>query len=91
VVRPSGSQVPVDLIAWKQEGDILIIQVKRARSPVGNAFRVAKEYHCDLQAFRAIKRPHFARTQLWLWTGCNGWRYFLVLTGGICEVSDYVA
>lgn len=91
VIRPSGAHTPEDLVAWKPGENILVVQVRRTRAPIGKAFRVARYFHRDLQALREIKQPEYARVQLWLWTDCHGWRFFLVMPGGICEVADYVA
>ena len=32
--------------------------------------------------------PPFSDRQFWIWDVWYGWRFFEVLSGGICEVDD---
>ena len=88
VFRCSGSQSPVDLIAWSQEGHPALIKTERARISVGSAAQVAKRYRGDLDALRTVILPRLALVQLWILSPPDGmWRFFTVFPGGIAEVE----
>ena len=91
VIRSAGSQSPVDLVTWQEQGHPLLVQVRRIRTPAGNPGDVARRYHDDLEGLRRIKKPYRAGVQLWVWTHREGWRIFDVMAGGICEVTADVA
>jgi hypothetical protein len=85
----SGSQSPVDLIAWSREGHPALIKTERARVSVGSAAQVAKRYCGDLDALRTVILPQLALVQLWILSPPFGsWRFFTVFPGGIAEASE---
>ncbi len=90
VIRSSGSQSPVDLIAWREHDYPIFLQIKRTRIHLTHAGKVAQTYHDDLDAFRKIICPHMGTRHLWIWEDRHSWRFFHVLQSGICEVSDVV-
>jgi len=81
----------VDLIAWRRFGRLVFIQVKRTRTPLDHPAQVIRRFHDDIEALRAMDRPYFVSMQLWLWTDLQGWRFFDIMQGGICEVASNVA
>ena len=62
----SGTQSPVDLIAWSPQGHPALIKTERARVSVGSAAQVAKRYRGDLDALRTVIQPQLALVQLWI-------------------------
>jgi Holliday junction resolvase len=87
VVQSAGSGSLPDLVAWQPQEHLLLVQAKRPRTPLLTA-AVAKRYEQDLAALRRIPLPFRASVQLWTWTERDGWRFFDVLRGGICEVKE---
>jgi len=91
VIQSAGSRSPVDLLAWHQNKSLLLVQVKRTRTPIEWPGQVVTRYHEDLEALRQVPKPYKANVQLWLWTVREGWRFYDVMQGGICEVAEDVA
>jgi Archaeal holliday junction resolvase (hjc). len=90
VIRCAASKSPVDLVAWREHEYPVFLQVKRSRVHLSDPRTVVQTYRDDIDAFRTITCPHMASRYLWVWEGRRGWRFFHVLQGGICEVSDAV-
>ena len=85
----SGSQSPIDLIAWSREGHPALIKTERTRVSVSSAAQVAKRYRGDMDALRPVILPHLARVQLWILSPPFGsWRFLTVFPGGIAEVAE---
>ncbi len=87
VLKSAGSRSPVDLVAWKDTGHPLLIQVRRSRRRLDLHTQISWMFRDDIRALQAIHLPYFASLQLWLWTDRQGWRVFEVLPGGIEEVG----
>jgi Holliday junction resolvase len=88
VLRSAGSHSPIDLVAWQDAGHPLFVQVKRSNTLLDGTARVAQTYRYDIEALRAVARPTGSTMELWVWTPHEGWRFYSILTGGICEVID---
>jgi Holliday junction resolvase len=86
VIQSAQSHLP-DLVAWRPHEHLLLVQAKRPRTPLLPA-GVAGQYEQDLAALRRIPLPFRATVQLWTWTKRDGWRFFDVFRGGICEVKE---
>ena len=88
VVRNSAVLPPVDLVAWKTGSDILFIQIRRTRRPVGNARTVADKFHTDLNHLQHMPKPRHAKVQIWLFSVKDGWKTYDVHPGGLMEAGD---
>jgi Holliday junction resolvase len=89
VIRSAGSHSPIDLVAWREKGHPLFVQVKRSNTLLDGTARVAQVYRHDIEALRTVARPTGSNVELWVWTPHEGWRFYSVLPGGICEVVHY--
>ena len=87
-VMSAGTESPVDLIAWRHGSNQILIKTERARTKFRSPTAVAGYYAGDIAALRVMTVPPFADRHLWVWDVWKGWRFFEVLTGGICEVAD---
>ena len=88
VIRSAGDRSPVDLVAWRCGGNQILIKTERARTKIQTPTAIAGHYAGDLAALRAMVVPPFSDRQFWVWDVWYGWRFFEVLSGGICEVDD---
>jgi Holliday junction resolvase-like predicted endonuclease len=89
VVRNAGSLSPIDLVAWKESGHPVFVQVKRNKTHIDGTALIAQAYRRDIEALRRMARPVGSDVELWVWTLNKGWRFYSILPGGICEVSDH--
>jgi hypothetical protein len=87
VVRNSAVLPPVDLAAWKSGGDLLLIQIRRTRRPVGNARTVAEKFHTDLKQLQQMQKPGHTIVQIWLYSVKDGWKTYDVHPGGLMEAG----
>lgn len=78
VIRAAGSHGLFDLIAWKNRVDILIIQVKRTRSPVP-----ASTYHREIASIAEAVSAERVPGDAYLWVKTTkGWIRYLITGGG---------
>ncbi len=84
----AGTTTPVDIVAWRCSGQQIHVKTERARTKLRTPAEVARCYAGDLAALRTMVVPPLAERQLWVWDVWYGWRFFDVLSGGICEVDD---
>ena len=89
VVRNAGSLSPIDLVAWQDSGHPVLIQVKRNKTHLDGTVLIAQAYRRDIEALRRMARPIGSNVELWVWTPHKGWRFYSILPGGICEVTDH--
>ena len=89
VVRNAGSLSPIDLVAWQDSGHPVLVQVKRNKTHLDGTALIAQAYRRDIEALRRMARPVGSNVELWVWTLNKGWRFYSILPGGICEVSDH--
>lgn len=85
VIHNTSILPPVDIIAWQEGGDPLLVQVRRTRRPLVNAHDVARRFHTDLGQLRGLSKPRNARLQVWLFHKLAGWKTYDVYPGGIME------
>ncbi len=78
--------VPFNLIAWRAGEPPALIRTKRTRIH-SHERTPARTCHDDLSALRGIALPYRATRHLWIWTDRQGWRFYDVFPGGICEVQ----
>ncbi|HTY15166.1 MAG TPA: hypothetical protein VMC42_05615 [Methanoregulaceae archaeon] len=90
VVRNGAVLPPVDLVAWRNGGDPVLIQVRRTRRPFENARMVAGKFHTDLKQLGRMPIPRHAKVQVWLYSFRQGWKMYDVHPGGLMEADrDY--
>ena len=89
VVRSAGSHTPIDLVAWQDGGHPLLIQVKRNTKHQDKTLVVERTYSKVITELREMPRPMRSDIELWVWAPLKGWRFYSVLTDGICEVLDH--
>ena len=86
-LRSADAGSPIDLIAWVEDGRVLLVHAERSRKQ----FRTLKElftaYQDDLARLNDLPLPGNADVQLWVYTDYQGCRVFEVCPGGIIEVT----
>ena len=83
VMRAAGSHGLFDLIAWKNRVDILLIQVKRTRSPVS-----ASAYHGEITRIAEAVSNDLLCGDAHLWIlSTKGWIRYLITSGGAVPVT----
>jgi Holliday junction resolvase len=88
VIRSAGSHSPVDLVAWQDSGHPVLVQVKRNKTHLEGVVPISQAYRHDIVILRNMARPTGSAVELWVWTPHEGWRFYSVLPGGICEVTN---
>jgi hypothetical protein len=87
VVRNGAVLPPVDLVAWRNDGDPVLIQVRRTRRPCENARMVAGKFHTNVQQLGRMPIPRQAKVQIWLYSFRQGWKMYEVHPGGLMEAD----
>ena len=78
---------PVDIVAWKKGEGVLLIVVRRTRSPGVNAADAARRLASDIGLLRSMEKPDRARIMLWLFHYSSGWKKYEVFAGGIMDTE----
>jgi hypothetical protein len=86
-VRVSGSPLPIDLVAWKPAG-VLLIGVTRTRKPVRDARTAVAQCSSLVSCLREVVPPRGGSVHLWLFSGRVGWRFYSVHKNGLMEVPQ---
>lgn len=84
-VRVTSPEVPVDIVAWKRSG-LLLIGVVRTRAPVHSAQKAIERCASLVAGLRSITCPAGCSVQLWFYSSRSGWRFYTVHPHGLMEV-----
>jgi hypothetical protein len=77
VMHRSGSKTPVNLIGVSDD-EVLMVQVRRSRTPLSGVRDVHERYHADMDLIRKVGGRRFCKKELWVFSQPDGWHYYEV-------------
>ena len=88
VVRSAGDHAPVDLVAWKEDGTLLLLMTARTRRSIDEGRDSLTGRFCqEVQTLRRLPRHPGLAVQFWVYFDRQGWRFFEIHPGGVMEVE----
>jgi hypothetical protein len=87
VMHRNGSETPVNLMGVS-DNEVLLVQVRRSRTPVSNVRDVRERFHADMDMIRKIGGTRFCKKELWVFSQPEGWHYYEVFPGGLMELDE---
>jgi hypothetical protein len=87
VVRCSGMHSPVDLVAWKGDRSLRFVRTARSQRLFCGISELSARYCREIATLRRMPRLPYLSTELWVYHGHVGWRFFTVHPGGIAEAE----
>ena len=86
VMHRNGSKTPVNLVGVS-DNEVLMVQVRRSRTPLSGVRDVHERYHADMDQIRRIGGTRFCKKELWVYSQPDGWHYYEIFPGGLMELD----
>jgi hypothetical protein len=85
VVRSAGTDSPVDLVAWKDDGSVLFVRTARSRRSFEGVGDLSFRFRREIATLRRIPGRATLSVEFWVYFDHEGWRVFSVYRNGMVE------